>query len=50
MELFLAPTAEMLAPPSGQGDLRLTLEGGGHMVLRKDKTEFENFGLKSTAL
>ena len=36
-------------PTSGQGNLRLTPEGGRHMVLRKDKVEIGNPRLKCSS-
>ena len=35
-------TSQRNGPTSGQGNLRLTPEGGTHMVLRKDKVEIGN--------
>ena len=36
------PNERVCHPTSGQGNLRLTPEGGRHMVLRKDKVEIGN--------
>jgi hypothetical protein len=36
-----AQRARLATPTSGQGNLRLTPEGGAHMVLRKNKDKVE---------
>jgi hypothetical protein len=36
------PNERVCHPTSGQGSLRLTPEGGRHIVLRKDKVEIGN--------
>jgi hypothetical protein len=38
------PNEPRLLPNRGQGDLRLTREGGGRMVLRRDRVEIGNSG------
>jgi hypothetical protein len=39
-----SPLEPRLPPNRGQGDLRLTSGGGGHVLLRRDKVEIGNSG------
>lgn len=43
------PNEPRLLPNYGQGDLRLTPDGGQHMVLGKDKVEIGHSGRKTTS-